>query len=317
MKNKSILIIGFGSAGKRFSKIFSDKGFKVHVFQHRNIPLPYGYFPFDSNGDLSKFYCAVIASSTSTHISYIKQLTAAKIPTLVEKPISDEYFQVKNILGNLKSHEGPKIQVGFNLRYLPIIDIISKYLAEGKLGKILYADLYVGQYLPFWRPEGSYSDSYSASFFEGGGVSLDLIHELDLAYCWFGNVNFSKIFSAKLSKLKIDCEDFVRFETKLKPIVRVTLDYLNHVKSRRYILVGDAGSIECDIVSGLFKYVSSKGKMILLSSAKLFDIKATYIFEINDFLYQIKKGAKFDTSERALGLDCLKTALEGRKHLQK
>jgi len=315
MNNKKVIVFGFGSAGKRFARIFFDKGFDVFVYLHRNFSIPKEYFPASNFDNLSNFYCAVVASPTNTHSKHLKTLLEAQVPTIVEKPLSDSYAEAKNLL-MIANKTSAIIQVGFNLRYLPVVKLIAKYIGAKKLGNILFADFYAGYYLPSWRKERDYKRSYSAFFLQGGGVSLDLIHELDMAYCLLGNVKFTQIFSCRISKLKIDAEDFVQYFSAEKPIVRVTLDYVNHVKSRRYILVGDQGSIECDIASKKFIYKTQLGKEKILVDSRLFDIEKTYGLEVEDFLRKIKNKNKIDLSERSLGIDCLQIALKGRKHVQ-
>jgi len=61
--------------------------------------------------------------------------------------------------------------------------------------------------LPDWRPWQDYSQSYSAKKELGGGVVLDLIHELDYSYWLFGEFYELKSFTGKVSNLKIETND--------------------------------------------------------------------------------------------------------------
>lgn len=313
---KLIILFGLGSAGKRFAEILKAKNFKIDVYLHKK---DFDTFPFSSikNLDnLSNYHAAIVASPTATHLEYLEKLIAARVPTLVEKPLASDMEAAKKII-DLAREKRTKIQVGFNLRYLPIIAKISDYLKNNKLGKILHADLYVGQYLPDWRPNKDYRKTYSASRAAGGGVALDLIHEIDLAQVWFGEADLRLIRSAKLSDLEIDTEDFVEFTTKSRPYIKVTLDYLNMIKTRRYTIVGSEGSIECDVFGKRFSFRSSNGEKEILTDEDLFDIKKTYEEETRDFLIKIESGQEFDLSDRNLGLDSLKLAIGTRKNVQR
>jgi len=317
MKNKNpILIFGLGSTGKRFAEILDAKGFEVYLYKYKKDLDTSPFSPVANLDDLNNYYAAIIASPSATHLEYLKKLVEGDVPTLVEKPLADDTETTKKVVYFARKNRS-KIQVGFNLRYLPIVLKISDYLKKNKLGKILHADIYVGQYLPDWRLNKDYRKTYSASFEAGGGVALDLIHEIDLAQMWFGKVNFKVVKSSKLSNLEINTEDFVEFMSESRPHVRVTLDYLNMIKARRYIITGSKGAIECDVFGKKFTYKSKEDQEEILTDENLFDIKKTYESELEDFLNKVKAGKDFDLSDRSLGLDSLKLAVEARENVQR
>ncbi len=309
------LVIGAGSSAKRFIKILQTKGHKVFVYQHRTkLSLPPKITVVTSLEDI---ICdgVIISSPTSTHLAYAQHFVSQGIPTLIEKPISDTMKGVLPLL-KLAQKKNTIVMTGFNLRFLPITKIIKKYCDQHKLGEILHANLYVGQYLPDWRPWLDYRDNYSASYKKGGGVSLDLIHEIDLALHFFPEIKLTSTVSKKLGDLDIDTEDFVCFQTHRKPLVFVSMDYLNHVKLRQYRIVGTKGSIFCDIFGQYFIYRSMTGKQKIISDHKFFDIPASFAAEIDHFIALIKRESESVTL-RSLGIDALKIALKGRCHVQR
>ncbi len=317
MKNNvAILIFGYGNAGKRFAEILRAKNFEVHVYKHKKDLDTSPFSPVINLSHLDSYYAAIIASPTATHLKYLKKLVENNVPTLVEKPLADNLEITTKKVIELARKNNSKIQTGFNLRYLPIVVRISDLLKRGVLGEILHADFYVGQYLPAWRTDKDYRKTYSASFKAGGGVALDLIHEIDLAQMWLGKADLKLIKSIKLSDLEIDTEDFVQFVTVSSPYIRVTLDYLNIIKTRRYLIVGSKGAIECDVFGKNFTYRSKGGWEETLTDGVLFDIKKTYEAELENFLGKIESEKEFDLSDRSLGLDSLKLAVEARKHVQ-
>ena len=78
---------------------------------------------------------------------------------LIEKPISND-------LDNIKSFDFIKdnIFVGYNLRYHPCINFIKDLLTQEI---ILSTNIYVGQYLPDWRPNRAYKTTYSSDYKKG------------------------------------------------------------------------------------------------------------------------------------------------------
>jgi len=339
--NPKVLIIGAGSSGTRFAEIFLNKNFDVYFFKHRkNLKIPKNYFSAYDLDNLSQYKLAVIASNTNTHFYYLKEvIEKSEIPILIEKPLVSNLDQLNQLEKLINKHQN-LIAVGFNLRQLPIIQTIKEYLNKKKLGAIYYADIYVDQYLPDWRPnkdykvngearEGAlgYRDNYSAHYDQGGGVALDLIHEIDLALSWFPNVNLKCLRSAKLSDLEIDTEDYVHLVTDSVPYINIKLGYLNRQKTRQYKIVGSKGTIFCDIFNQKFEFYS-KNKTELIKNTAFFDIKQTYTAEVDHFLKTINHkhkvnrearegalGQKIKTSDKLLGIDALKIALKARKHV--
>ena len=81
---------------------------------------------------------------------------------------------------------------------------------------ISFVKVFCNTYLPNWRSNRNYSKSYSAFSKKGGGVLLDLSHEIDYLL-WVLN-DFSIDFSQKLkiSKLKINSEDYTYVLARFK-----------------------------------------------------------------------------------------------------
>lgn len=307
------LVVGSGSAAKKFINYLLEKKHHVYVYMHRkDLEIPDGCTPHFSL-DTSMFDAGIIASPSSKHLIYARSFIEQRLPTLIEKPLSDSMRGVKSLFLCAQKKK-TVVLVGFNLRFLPVVKTIRTYIKKEKLGTLLHADLYVGQYLPEWRPWLDYRKNYSASHALGGGVSLDLIHELDLALHFFPTIKLQPIFSSKLGDLEIDTEDFVCFQTKRKPFVSVRMDYLNHVKTRQYRIVGADGSIFCDIFNKSFIYRNKKGKEEIISDPTHFDIPTSFKTELDHFIKAIKR-KESELSERTLGIDALKLAVKGRKYV--
>lgn len=123
----------------------------------------------------------------------------------------------------------------------------------------------MGQYLPDWRPDSDYRESYSAKSRLGGGVILDLIHEIDLAQFFFGKEkkNFHSIVD-KLSTLEIETEDIaeMHYKSDHNVIVSIHLDYLVQGYSRYFEILGENGRIFCDLFNPSISVIGQKNKII-------------------------------------------------------
>ena len=99
-------------------------------------------------------------------------------------------------------------------------------------------NVYAGQYLPHWRPNIDYRDSYSSKKSQGGGVLLDLSHEIDYLNWLLDGTEEVMAVGGKLSALEIDSDDLYQISLKTKKcdLVQVELNYIDKVL-RRYIII--------------------------------------------------------------------------------
>ena len=104
------------------------------------------------------------------HFKYLRYLdkTIKNKKILVEKPLFHKNYNLK-----IKNN---KVFVGYNLRFHPVITFIKKYI---KNKNIFLSNITCRSYLPNWRKNTSYTKSNSAKKSYGGGVLLELSHEID------------------------------------------------------------------------------------------------------------------------------------------
>lgn len=192
---------------------------------------------------------AVVATPSDRHGEVLGRLLRAGIPTFIEKPVVTSPDELTE-LERMPRESLPPTQVGCVLRFLPAVRQVKAWLDEGKVGRVARASLEVGQWLPDWRPSQDYRLSYSASSERGGGVVLDLIHEIDLA-CWLLDADYLLgAWGGHYSRLSIQVEDsaLIALSTRTGAPVAVQLDYVSRQPVRRIHVVGDEGSIEWDLI---------------------------------------------------------------------
>jgi predicted dehydrogenase len=76
--------------------------------------------------------------------------------------------------------------------FLPSLIEFKRQIFSEKLGKIYSIRAEIGQYLPGWRPESDYRICVSVQQKLGGGVLLELSHEIDYLSWIFGRVDWVK-----------------------------------------------------------------------------------------------------------------------------
>lgn len=241
------LIVGYGSIGKRHARILKKLGHEVAIVtKQEDINEIY----FHSIEEALRIFCPsyiVICNATIDHFTTINKLAEQKYTgdILVEKPIFHE-------LRDMPDNEFKNIFVGYNLRYHPLI-IKLKRLLKNEI--ILSTNVYVGQYLPDWRPEQDHKTSYSASSNQGGGVLKDLSHEFDYIFWMLGEWKCLASIGGRIGDLTIDSEDIysIIMETKLCPVLTVQMSYFDKLKQRKIIVNTANNHIEADLIKSSLK----------------------------------------------------------------
>ena len=237
---------------------------------------------------------ALIATPTSLHLELLEPLLLARIPVYIEKPVVssfDDASRLQSVIEQLSS-DMPVTQSGFMLRHLGSIKKICRLISNGEIGRIVRATLEVGQWLPDWRPVRDYRNSYSANSELGGGVILDLSHELDIARYLFGEFDIVKGIAGHFSDLEIDSEDTasILLGNYDGPVVCVNMDYLCRKLRRNYTIVGDKATLIWDLVRKTVSIDSEKGSIVVTCTDSDFDFTESFIASWREFLYAIETG---------------------------
>lgn len=266
MPKIKVLIIGYGSIGRKYFKILN----KIKLIKDIIIFTSQKKISNSINkiSEIKKINPDIIIISTTTdkHYKYLKFVNSIfnNKKILVEKPL----FIKLNTLNKIKN----KIFVGYNLRLHPVIKFIKKWVKKRKL---ISAELYCGSYLPDWRKKPiKYTSSYDKKL--SGGILSELSHEIDYARFLFGNIKNNYLLTKKLSNLKIKDDDYcnVSFLTQHKSVININLNYYSLISKRFIILDTVNGSLYADLLKGdiFIKKSSSNLKKLKVK----FNINDTY-----------------------------------------
>lgn len=267
-----VLIAGLGSIGKRHLRLAREllPDADIRVLRHSDSPLVPDY----ANGCFSSVEqavafapgIAVVANPATHHLGVALPLARAGTHLLVEKPLAATVEGVPQLLEACRS-QGLVLLTGYNLRFLPTLQKFRELLLANTIGPIFSVRCEVGQYLPSWRPDADYRQGVSAQRRLGGGVLLELSHELDYLRWIFGEVSWVRAELSRQSRLEIDVEDtahltlgFVPKEDRTQLLASVTLDFIRHDTTRCCTAIGEAGSLRWNGVTGLVELCEAGGK---------------------------------------------------------
>lgn len=245
----NVLIIGYGSIGKRHVRILNKldliSGISVVSQLYDNIEDIKFYKNIDEVEDINQYDYFIIANETYKHsvsLKYLDKKVQNKI-FLVEKPIFEKKFNFEI--------ENNKVFVAYNLRFHPILQFLKNRIKD----KVLYVNVFFGQYLPTWRPDTDYKKCYSASKISGGGILRDISHEIDYIHWLFGKMTNIKSFCGKISNLEIDSDDISISiaKTEKGTFVNLSLDSISRIPIRNMIIHTNEVTINADFVKSEIK----------------------------------------------------------------
>lgn len=292
------LVAGCGSIGRRhISNLIASDRIEQVIIYTRNKECLKGLEDRGKTISVNslagvKADFAVIANETCKHIDTALQLADNDINLFIEKPLSHNLDKV-DLLREKSKKKGLKLFVGYNMRFLGIMDYIKEQLEGKLLGDLYFAKIEVGQYLPLWRKGTDYRNSYSASSEQGGGVALDLSHELDYMRHIFGEPVNWKVMRSRTGTLEMDAEDIFEglYLYGNNFICNVHMDCLQQHAKRSIRIEGSRGSLFCDFI-GKQLTISSNGDKTVINDVSLFDMNKTYKDEIFHFMDVIEKGTE-------------------------
>lgn len=228
----------------------------------------------------------VVATPTHLHADQTLQIVRAGFPIFVEKPLSHTSEGLAEIC-RLVERKNLLSLVGCNMRFHPGPAQVKQLLDERRLGRILFARVHTGSYLPEWRPGTDYRSNYAAHVETGGGCILDCIHEIDLTRWYLGEVESVSCLAAHVSSLEIETEDVAVLVCRHANGVmsEIHLDYVSRTYERGCQIVGEHGSIFWDFNAKTVRWYDAVTKQwTSYVQPESWEVKQMYVDEMKHFL---------------------------------
>ena len=296
----NVLVVGLGSMGRRHLRNLRRllPAADITVWRRR----PNGEAP-PAEADRVVFglddalaarpRAAVIAGPASTHLETALPLAEAGAHLLIEKPIAHRLEGVDGLIERCRAH-GLVLMVGYSLRFYRPLKLMREALRRGRIGRLVAVEATVAQYLPDWRPGRDYRQTPSARAELGGGVLLELSHEIDYVRWLAGEVIAVTARVGKVSDLEIDVEDTADLVLELESGVTATLhlDMVARMPVRLARLIGEEGTLTLDLrAHELRHYAADSGAWSTLHAAPKTDHNDAYVDEVRHFLDCVDSGS--------------------------
>jgi predicted dehydrogenase len=263
--NYKIAIVGLGSIGRRHLKntveILNERGISYSIDLIRSgigrdldnetaQVVNQIYYFYDSVP--SDYDVVFITNPTYLHYKAIKLFTAKTEHMFIEKPVFD---RTNIALNSLELKRDSVYYVACPLRYTNVIHYLKNNM---DLKSVYCARVICSSYLPEWRPNVDYRNTYSAHMAQGGGVSIDLIHEWDYLCYLFGYPNQVINVKGQFSNLEIDSDDLSLYIAKYPNMAaEVHLDYFGRHTIREIQLFMSDDTVVGDLVQSEIRFLKS------------------------------------------------------------
>lgn len=277
-----VLIVGLGSiAQKHIDSLLQLLG-NLEIFALRRSESKIDYDGiiniYELEGD---FDFAIVSNPTSEHAFTISNLLKLKIPLFIEKPLFGE-LKYDKLIETINFYD-IKTYIACNLRFLDSINYLKSHIDGKRINEI---NIYCGSYLPEWRPNVNFRDIYSAQKELGGGVHIDLIHEIDYVVYLFGFPNLIHKTFRSNSSLDISAYDYANYLFEYDGFcVNIILNYYRRSPKRSIEIVCEDGEYRADLLKNK---VFWNEEVVFSSNQKISD---TYLPQMKYFLENIIKNS--------------------------
>ncbi len=294
-----ILIIGVGSIGERHLRCFQstnrcDLAFCETLAERReSVAGRYGvagYAGVEEAMNAESFTAAVIAAPASYHVDLARQLVAAGLHLLIEKPVSTTLAGVEELTSLVEAKQA-HVTVGYMMRGLPSLKEMKAAIDSGRYGRAVELVVAAGQNFPFYRP--AYREIYYAKRELGGGAIQDgITHHLNASEWLIGPIT-RLVADAEHCVLEgVEVEDTVHVLTRHGSVLgSFSFNQYQPPNEFRITVNCERGSFRWEMQGQRWYSASEPGGDWKLEAEHQVDRDGFYISQANQFLDQLEGNA--------------------------
>ncbi len=250
-----ILVVGFGSIARKHILALKavDPAVSIIVLRQQSRDADLGEF----NGHVQHVVFsmddalalhpdgALITNPAPFHMTCALACAKAGVPLFIEKPLACTVESVGPLKEVIEAKQIP-VLVGYCLRHFEPLLSMRRALDQGLIGDVVSVRSSVGQSLDLWRPGTDYRRNITARADLGGGVVMELSHELDYLGWLMGHKPTAvSARCVRAGGFDIDVEDMAEITVDFEGnrLGHVHLDFLDKVYHRECRIVGSQGTV--------------------------------------------------------------------------
>lgn len=301
------LFVGLGSIGNRHSKnlraICEREGIPLHITALRTHKGSLSGTDFPQIDETvtalpagSHFDVAFITNPTTLHARTFSEVRDAADYFFVEKPVFADLSVTPAEIGM----RDDRVYVAAPMRFTAVYRALREEISRRR---VFSTRIICSSYLPDWRPTQDYRAVYSAKKELGGGVAIDLVHEIDYMIDLFGFADRYDSFRGRVSHLEIETDDLAVFLCRYKDqVAEVHLDYFGRTYRRTCECFCEEGTLIADF--GRSTLTLPSGEVRDFAE----DVNARYLREMETFL-AFARGEGKNPNPPSLAFEVLRVAL--------
>jgi predicted dehydrogenase len=226
----------------------------------------------------------IVANPASLHSRVVSYLAPTGTAFFIEKPLAAS-LQDALIIQNACKLYSSFVLIGYNLRFANSLKFLKEFIDSQEYGQVVTVQADVGQDLRTWRLNKDYRKSVSAQSFLGGGVLLELSHEIDYLTWIFGDLHHVHSLTGSVGNLDVDVEDFafIHFTTSSQIPISLNMDFFRSGKTRQCVIVCSNGTLKWDGIAGSVSRLLNDGTWELIKFWRE-DLSGTYAKEMKYFV---------------------------------
>lgn len=297
MQLTHLAIVGLGSIGARHLKIIRSlrPNIDITLVSSKANESPGETHNLNTVSTIEEavdlgIQAAIICTPASLHVSQTKECLESGIHVFVEKPLG---VSVDAELLECSKQSTAIVYVGYVLRHHPALNYFRDLIQSSRIGKLVSVFIECRSYLPEWRPNRDYKLSVSALPELGGGVLLELSHELDYMLWLFGEVQtvFARLTPGQELGIEVEEKAELEFMTESGLPISMHLDFVTKSNSRQCIVRGESGLLVLDLTESRVIIKTENGKKTVEVPIPV-EMSEVYEMQMNHYFTCIEEGVE-------------------------